>query len=104
MSRTFTTTLKTKYLPNLIARDGGFNCLACRNDLKKVPWKYEFLDDDPSHVNFENIALYCISCSEEKKNNIDMKFLALEKKTKNEEGMFVCEREKVEVPAPLHLF
>jgi len=100
MNRSLTTTMKANYYPNLIARDGGFKCFYCKDDLKTILWVYDHLDDSLSHNNFENIVLSCKSCGEEKERNFDMKLLALEKKKQNEESMFVCERENVEIFAP----
>jgi len=98
MNKTFTATTKTKYLLNLISKD-GFRCVYCRVDLTKIPWVFDHLDNNLSNNGFENIALCCQSCSDKKQDNYDMKLNALEKKRENEK-MFVCERENASAQAP----
>jgi len=99
MNKTLTTITKAKYLLKLIATD-GYKCIYCKVDLTKTPWIFDHLDDNLSNISFGNTALCCKDCSYKKKDNYDMKLIALEKKKENDELMFMCEREIVAMHAP----
>lgn len=95
MNRILTSKMRLEFLKILIIRD-GFKCFYCRKRLDDGHWVYEHLDDNPMHSYIENIVIACQSCNIKKKDNFDMKFLALEKKKQNEESNFICERKSEE--------
>lgn len=93
MNRILTGKMKVKFFQIISQRDGGFKCFYCSKNLLNTHWVYEHFDDNPMHSYIENIVLACQSCNVKKKNDFDMQFVALEKKKRNEESNFVCERE-----------
>ena len=100
MNKTLTAKKKGEYFPILVQRDRGFKCFYCKADLIGKEWIYEHLDDNPANNRVENIVFACQSCNIKKKDNFDMKILALEKKGLNEESNFLWGRENVETSAP----
>ena len=84
MNKTLTDSLKQKYLPALIQRDGGFNCFYCKEALTPE-YVYEHLvkRSDPQMIN---IVLSCQPCNIKKINNIDYQLMAQEKFKQNEEA------------------
>jgi len=83
MTKTLTTSLKQKYLPQLIQRD-GFSCHYCQKQLGS-DYVYDHLDDNRFHNQIENIVLACQSCNIKKATHFDLQFLAQEKRKQNEE-------------------
>ena len=93
--------LKTKYLPILLERDGGFHCWYCKNPLDKTNnWIFEHLDNDTCNNSLENMVLSCQSCNNKKPHDSDLQILAQEKKEQNEKSNFMWGREKEEANAP----
>jgi len=83
--KSLTKALKEKYLPQLIARDGGFKCFYCKQQLSGKRYIYEHLDDNRTHNQIENIVLAHHSCNKKKQSNSDYQIMALEKRKLNEE-------------------
>jgi len=83
MTKTLTTSLKQKFLPALIQRD-GFKCHYCETALESS-YVYDHLDDNRFHNQIENIVLSCQSCNIKKASNFDLKLIAQEKRKRNEE-------------------
>jgi len=83
MTKTLTTSLKQKYLPALIQRD-GFKCHYCQTALESS-YVYDHLDDNRFHNQIENIVLSCQSCNIKKSTHFDLKIIAQQKLRANEE-------------------
>lgn len=93
--RRLTTTLKLKYLPSLITRD-GFVCYQCSISLNGIKYIYEHLNDNRDENRIENIALSCWSCNNKKPHDIGMKEKALRKLAENEGSNYLRERKSVD--------
>jgi len=81
-----TTRKKIEYLPQLIEKQGGFNCYLCKQILTGNDWIYEHVDDDRQHNDFGNIRLAHQSCNVKKKNYPEYQVIArneLEKESEN---------------------
>lgn len=87
--RTLTIALKEKYLPRLIARDGGFRCFYCKQHLSMKSMSFDHLDNNRAHNNIENIVLAHQSCNIKKITNTDFQIMAKDKLKLNEEEFSV---------------
>jgi len=83
--------LKQKYLPLIIKRDGE-NCSFCGKKLDHKTHIFEHLNNNRSYNELENIVLACQSCNNKKSHDPEMKKLALEKLMVNEKSNFMRER------------
>jgi len=86
-----TVTMKRKYLPLIIKRDGE-NCSYCGKKLDHRTHIYEHLNNNRSYNELENIVLACHSCNNKKPYDSEMQKLALEKLKVNEMSNFMRER------------
>lgn len=84
MTKTLTHSLKQKYLPVLIQRDGGFNCLYCKEPLTG-DYVYDHLNNQRQDNRVENVCTAHQKCNIEKSNNIEYQLIAAEKLKQNEE-------------------
>ena len=86
-----TVTMKRKYLPLIIKRDGE-DCSYCGKKLDHKTHIFEHLNDNRSYNKLENIVLACQSCNNKKPYDSEMQKLALEKLMVNEMSNFMRER------------
>lgn len=96
MSRHLSAKQKQEYLPLLLIRDDGFNCLYCKQPLTTKDFIYEHLNDNRKDNRMENIVLAHHSCNIKKATYTDYKIIASEKLTDNESKLFV--RENIPMP------
>lgn len=86
VSKTLTQTLKAKYLPQLIDRDGN-QCFYCKGRfhmwIKKYKREFDHLDNNESHNDISNIVICHAKCNDEKRTNGDYQIMASEKLSKN---------------------
>ena len=80
---------KGKYLPIIIARDGGFRCFYCKQQLSGRHFSFDHLDNNRTHNNVENIVICHQSCNIKKITNTDYQIMAHEKLKLNEEEFSV---------------
>lgn len=92
MSRQLSAKQKQEYLPILIARDGGFNCIYCKGPLNIDTLIFEHLNNNRNDSRIENIALAHQSCNIKKASSYDYQIIAAEKLKENESKMFVGEK------------
>jgi len=85
MNKSLTDSLKRKYLPIIIQRDGGLNCLYCPEILSS-DYVFDHLNNQRQDNRVENIITSHQSCNIEKINNIDFQLIAAEKLKQNEEA------------------
>jgi len=85
MIKTLTQSLKQKYLPMLIHRDHGFNCLFCKEPLTG-DYVYDHLNSKRLENGMENLALACQSCNIKKIDSAEYQLIAAEKLKQNEEA------------------
>jgi len=91
---------KMKYLPLLIERDGGFNCVYCRKPLTRKTAIFEHLNGDRRDNRFDNIALSHQSCNIKKKTDGNFSDIAILKREENERGIFVGEKNLQSIISP----
>lgn len=84
MNKTLTVTLKQKYLPLILERDGGYICFYCKQSLDPMNFVYEHLNDNRLDNRLENIVLSHQSCNITKVSNFDYQIMAREKLESNE--------------------
>lgn len=84
MNKTLTVTLKQKYLPLILERDGGYICFYCKQALDTMDFVYEHLNDNRLDNRSENIVLSHQSCNIAKVTNFDYQIMAREKLESNE--------------------
>ena len=89
-SRMLTSTLKQKYLPEIISRD-NFRCFYCKSELQGNNYVFEHLNNNRTDNRIENIVLSHQSCNVKKSENIEYRMMAEEKLKQNEE-MYLSER------------
>lgn len=89
MTKQLTQRQKLAYLPILINRDGGLRCFYCHIDLQIERCEYDHLNDDDTDNRPENLVTTCHSCNLKKRDNYDMKIIALEKLKQNE-SLFIA--------------
>ena len=85
MTKSLTQSLKQKYLPILIQRDSGLNCLYCKEPLTG-DYIFEHLNSKRLDNRIENLALSCQSCNIQKITNCDLELIAADKLKQNEEA------------------
>ena len=85
MTKSLTQSLKQKYLPILIQRDSGLNCLYCKEPLTG-DYIFEHLNSKRLDNRIENLALSCQSCNIKKITNCDLELIAADKLKQNEEA------------------
>jgi len=86
MNKILNTSLKTKFLPLLMERDNGFNCLYCKKPLTPQSAVYEHLNNNRADNRLENIAFSHQSCNIKKVENTDFQVIAHDKLLQNEEA------------------
>jgi hypothetical protein len=101
MHRTLSANQKIQYLPILIKRQGGFNCLYCRLPLTTDNMIYEHLNGKRTDNRLENLALAHQSCNIKKIDNFDYQIIANEQLKRNEDQMFLREKNQLEEKSPL---
>ena len=99
MNKQISTRLKRIDLPEIIERDGGFDCFYCEIFLQNVRWIFEHLNDNPEDNIIENIVLACHSCNNKKPYSKEMQQKALEKRKHNEMNNYTRGRAR-EVSSP----
>ena len=85
MTNSLTQSLKQKYLPIIIQRDGGLNCLYCPESLGS-DYVFDHLNNQRLDNRVENICTVHQKCNILKINNIDFQLIASEKLKQNEEA------------------
>lgn len=84
--------LKQKYYPLLIIRD-GYKCFYCKGDFSEVHLaEYDHLNNDVTDNRLENLVFCHRECNNKKKYSSDMQIMAHEKLLQNERAVFVGER------------
>lgn len=84
MNKTLTVTMKQKYLPLILERDGGYICFYCKQALDPMDFVYEHLNGKRLDNRIENIVLAHQSCNVKKVTNFDYQIIAKEKLEVNE--------------------
>ena len=87
-----TKSMKIKYFPLILQRDGKFICFYCSKPLEINDFIYEHLNDDREYNEIENIVFACYSCNNKKSDSSEMQKKALKKLKENEKGNFMRER------------
>ena len=86
VSKTLTQSLKAKYLPEIIERDGD-RCFYCRGKFHKWITKYkrefDHLDNDQTHNDISNIVICHAKCNVEKRTSGDYQIIAKDKLNEN---------------------
>jgi len=80
---------KEKYLPQIMARDGGFVCFYCKQKLSMKNMSFDHLDNNRTHNNIENIVICHQSCNIKKINYAEYQSMAKDKLKLNEEEFSV---------------
>jgi len=80
---------KTNYLPIIIARDGGFRCFYCKQQLSGKRYSFDHLDNNRTHNNVDNIVICHQKCNIKKIHFVDYQIMAQEKLKQNEEEFSV---------------
>ena len=93
-SRTLTTTLKQKFLPIILERD-GLRCFYCHEELQGNNYSFDHLNNKRTDNRIENIVICHQSCNISKIHNAEYQIMAQEKLKRNEE-MCLSERNFVD--------
>ncbi len=83
--KSLTISLKQKFLPRLIHRDGGFKCFYCNQILSSKRFSFDHLNNNRTDNRLENLVLCHQSCNIKKISYLDYQIIAKEKLRKNEE-------------------
>lgn len=83
----------------LLSRDGGFNCMYCKQPLTYDDFIYEHLNGNRNDNRIENVVLAHQSCNIKKASYLEYQVMASDKLKENESKLFVGEKncEHVEV-------
>ena len=84
--------LKERYFPKLIDRDGGFKCFYCKQELSMKRLSFDHLNNNRADNRMENLVLCHQSCNIKKISHLDYQIMASQKLKGNEEEFSVSER------------
>lgn len=93
--KSLTKALKEQYLPLIIARDSGFKCFYCKQELSINRLVFDHLNNNRKDNRMENLVLAHQKCNIKKISSTDYQIMALEKLKINEEDFSVCERKNL---------
>jgi len=92
MAKSLTIRLKQKYLPILLARDGGSKCFYCDGIIGLRNKIFEHLNNNRNDNRIENTVLACQPCNNKKRYSRLMQIKGLKKLNENEKSNFMRER------------
>ena len=94
MNQQLTSWQRLRFLPEIIARDGGYFCFYCTDGFPKKEHEFDHLNNKPEDNRVENLVLCHKYCNELKIHNFDWQIRAFAKLSKNVVNVPLGEREK----------